>query len=230
MVLLFLFFPFSTLGLGKGFRQTQDYTLVTTGLLVSSCRTPSRSGPQTSLSRCMARSSRSGKMHFGATGAAEKDARKHTSSPTRGPHPRLSSLASYPSTIPGASKAVVQGPLRCHPPPGWAPGPLSPRRTGEGGKGNRCRGQAVTLRQSRAAGLPAPLRGAHVQLSDRRAPSSSSSACSSSSSTSSTSSASASASSRAAASAGRPDCRAAAVVAARLDAARLLGPTQRPAL
>lgn len=110
--------------------------------------------------------------------------------------------------------------------PGSSPAP----RTGEGGKGNRGRGQAVTLRQPRAAGLPAPLRGSHVQLPDGRAPSSSSSACSSSSSTSSASSASASASSRAAASAGRPDCRAAAVVAARLDAAGLFGPAQRPAL
>lgn len=37
--------PFSPLGLGKGFWQTRDYTLVTTGLLVSRCRTPSRRGP-----------------------------------------------------------------------------------------------------------------------------------------------------------------------------------------
>lgn len=38
-------FPFSPLGLAKGFWQTQGYRLLTTGLLLSPCRTPSRSGP-----------------------------------------------------------------------------------------------------------------------------------------------------------------------------------------
>ncbi|XP_074261489.1 serine/Arginine-related protein 53 [Saimiri boliviensis] len=124
------------------------------------------------------------------------------------------------------------GPLRFPPSPRWASQSFptrkeSGRREGEPRPGVS---QVFTLRQSRTARLPASLGGAHVQLPDRRAPSSSSSACSSSSYTSSASSASASASS-AAASAGRPDCRAAAVVAARLGAAgRLLGPAQRPAL
>ncbi|XP_014651716.1 PREDICTED: serine/arginine repetitive matrix protein 2 [Ceratotherium simum simum] len=113
------------------------------------------------------------------------------------------------------------------PPPRWASGSSPARGVRKAGRGAAAGVQAVTLGEPRAARLPASLGGAHVQLPDGRAPSSSSSACSSSSCTSSASSASASA----AASAGRPDCRAAAVVAARLcAAARFLGPAQRPAL
>ncbi|XP_053454827.1 serine/Arginine-related protein 53 [Nycticebus coucang] len=102
------------------------------------------------------------------------------------------------------------------PPYGW-----------KAGRGTAAGGQAVTLREPRAARLPASLGSAHVQLPDGRAPSSSSSARSSSGA----SSAAPASASSAAASAGRPDCRAAAVVAAGLGAAaRLLGPAQRPAL
>uniref|UniRef100_UPI00402B98D8 serine/Arginine-related protein 53 n=1 Tax=Arvicanthis niloticus TaxID=61156 RepID=UPI00402B98D8 len=63
------------LGLGKGFWQTRDYMLVTTGLLVSPCRTPSRSGPH-KLRRPAARapSSRLQKAHFGLGSRALCDA------------------------------------------------------------------------------------------------------------------------------------------------------------
>ncbi|XP_076723171.1 serine/Arginine-related protein 53 [Callospermophilus lateralis] len=159
----------------------------------------------------------------------KKDPKSHTLPRTRTPPTTMHNADSQPHDR-SSAQSRVQGSPRESPLPAGPRGPLPPEPSREGGKGNRGRGQAVTLGEPRAAGLPAPLRSAHVQLPDGGAPSSSSSACSSSSRASSASSASASASSSAA-SAGRPDCRAAAVLTARLAAARqLLGPAQRPAL
>lgn len=173
-------------------------------------------------------------------GASEKGARKphtlpllHTHTHSDPTHDRAHHRTPTPPSSLWLPKLGSKGPLRVRPPipPPSGLGILSrPRGVGKAGRGTAAGGRAVTLGEPRAARLPASLGGAHVQLPDGRAPSSSSSsACSSSASTSCASASSAS--SAAAASAGRPDCRAAAVVAARLRAAaRLLGPAQRPAL
>ncbi|XP_075403986.1 serine/Arginine-related protein 53 [Tenrec ecaudatus] len=171
------------------------------------------------------------KMRFGGTGVAVASAKGRAQTRTHSlaapshdrAHPWTPTFRHHSRSQSWGPKAGSASPL---PPPGASGS--SPAGE-ESGKGDRGRGWAVTLREPRAAGLPASLGGAHVQLPDRRAPSSCSSACSSSY-TSSASSASAS-SSAATASAGRPDCGTAAVVAARLSAARpFLGPAQRPAL
>ena len=178
---------------------------------------------------------------MGVAGASEKGARNPHTPPTPSllthsdpTHDRAHHRTPTPPSSLYLPKLGSKSPLRVPPPSPLGLGVLSrPKGVRKAGRGTAAGGQAVTLGEPRAARLPASLGGAHVQLPDGRAPSSSSSARSSSSCTSSTSSASASSSSSsaAAASAGRPDCGTAAVVTARLRAAgRLLGPAQRPAL